>query len=50
MRAADEKIGAVYGRLGAAERYQCRYYDEPHSLTVAMQEDAFTWLDQWLTS
>ncbi len=27
---------------------RCGYYDEPHSLTVEMQEDAFTWLDRWL--
>ena len=48
MRSADEKIGAVYTRMGAADRYECRYYDVPHSLTRPMQDDAFTWLDRWL--
>lgn len=48
MRAAGEKIGAVYERMGASERYQCRYYDVPHSLTVKMQEEAFAWLERWL--
>jgi dienelactone hydrolase len=48
MRAADEKIGAVYQRLDAGDRYRCNYYDEPHSLTIEMQEDAFAWLNLWL--
>ena len=48
MRAAHEKISAVYERLDAAARYRCRFYDEPHSLTVEMQEDACAWLDHWL--
>ena len=48
MHAADAKIGDVYERLGARDRYRCGYYDEPHSLTVEMQEDAFTWPDRWL--
>jgi len=48
MRAAGEKIGQVYARMGAAERFSCRYYDVPHSLTVEMQEDAFAWLERWL--
>ncbi len=48
MRAADQKIGQVYEKLGARDRYSCRYYDEPHSLTIQMQEDAFAWLDRWL--
>ena len=48
MRAAGEKIAAVYERMGALDRFQCRYYDVPHSLTLPMQEDAFAWLGQWL--
>lgn len=48
MRAAGEKIGQVYERMDAAERFSCRYYDVPHSLTVEMQEEAFAWLERWL--
>ncbi|MFH1566806.1 MAG: dienelactone hydrolase family protein [Gemmatimonadota bacterium] len=48
MRAAEETIAAVYGRLGAGARFRCRYYDVPHSLTVVMQEDACAWLEAWL--
>ena len=48
MRAAGEKIAAVYERMGASGRFACRYYDEPHALTAAMQEDAFAWLERWL--
>ena len=49
MQAADTKIGEVYRRLGAGDRYRCSYYDVPHSLTVEMQEEAFTWINQWLS-
>jgi dienelactone hydrolase len=48
MQAADRKIGEVYSRVGASERYEGRFYDVPHSLPVDMQDDAFDWLDRWL--
>ncbi|MBT7863219.1 MAG: hypothetical protein HN712_23085 [Gemmatimonadetes bacterium] len=48
MEAADMKIGQVYEQVGAGDRYHCGFYDEPHSLTIQMQEDAFAWLDRWL--
>lgn len=48
MRAAGEKLAAVYGKMGAADRFDCRFYDEPHSFKVPAQEDAFAWLDRWL--
>jgi len=48
MEAAEAKISAVYEKMGAKERFQCRYYDVPHSLNVKMQDDAIAWLKQWL--
>src|SRR5262249_50852846 len=48
MRAAVEKIGAVYAKAGVKRRFSGRFYDEPHRFTRAMQEEAFTWLDQQL--
>ena len=48
MDAAAGKIGAVYAALGRADRYQYKYYDVPHQFNVAMQEDAFAWLEKWL--
>ncbi len=48
MDAAAVKIGAVYSALGHTDRYQYRYYDVPHQFNVAMQEDAFAWLERWL--
>ena len=48
MRAAEEKLENIYQKMNAADRFQCRYYDVPHSLNVEMQDDAIDWLSQWL--
>jgi dienelactone hydrolase len=48
MQTAECTLAAVYQRLGAAERFACRYHDVPHSLTLAMQDEAFAWLERWL--
>ncbi len=48
MDAAADKIGAVYAALGRSDRYQYKYYDVPHQFNVAMQEEAFAWLEKWL--
>lgn len=48
MNAAEAKIAAVYARMGAPERFQCNYYDEPHSLKIPAQDDAIAWLERWL--
>ncbi len=49
MRDAEAKIAGVYATLGQADHFQCRYYDEPHSLKVPAQEDAIAWLTRWLS-
>lgn len=48
MDAAAEKIRRVYAELNQPARFRAERYDVPHSFTVAMQEAAFAWLDQWL--
>jgi len=50
MKAAEGKIARVYTSLGAAERFRCVFYDEPHSLKIPAQEEAFEWLRRWLKS
>ena len=42
------KIGAIYQKAGAKEKFSGRFYDVPHRFDVAMQNDAFTWLDRQL--
>jgi hypothetical protein len=49
MQDAVEKIRRVYAAEGAAERFQGKFYDVPHSFTVEMQDEAFAWLERWLT-
>lgn len=48
MRAAVDKIAAIYDRAGQREQFTGRFYDEPHRWTVAMQDEAFAWLDRKL--
>lgn len=48
MKDAESRIRDVYQSLGHADRFRCAWYDIPHSLPVAAQEDAFAWLDTWL--
>jgi dienelactone hydrolase len=48
MRAALERIEAVYRRAGAAERFSGRFYDVPHQFTRPMQDDALNWFDRQL--
>jgi hypothetical protein len=50
MQAAVDKIGKIYMKAGAADRFVSRFYDVPHQFNVQMQEDAFQWLDRHLSS
>ncbi|MFC1713927.1 dienelactone hydrolase family protein [Candidatus Poribacteria bacterium] len=50
MQAADRKLAAIYKKMQAEDRYQCNYYDVPHSLDVEMQDDAIDWLEKWLAT
>ncbi len=44
MRQAEDKLRAVYRKMGAEDRFECRTYDVPHSLNRRMQNDAIDWL------
>jgi dienelactone hydrolase len=48
MQAAEADLNAVYARMQAPENFTCTYYDVPHSMTLAMQEEAIAWLEKWL--
>jgi dienelactone hydrolase len=48
MKDAVDRIGAVYEKAGAKERFTGRFYDAPHQFTRAMQDDAFAFLDHHL--
>ena len=48
MERAVAKIGASFAKAGVADRFRARIGDGPHEFNVAMQEEAFAWLDQQL--
>jgi dienelactone hydrolase len=48
MRDSVNKIAAVYQRAGVKDRFAGRYYDGGHRFDVAMQNEAFEWLNHHL--
>lgn len=48
MDLAVKRIEAIYAKAGVENKFVARMYDEPHRFTIAMQEDAFQWLDKQL--
>ena len=50
MEQAAEKLSAVYAALRRPERFSAKFYDVPHQFNVNMQEDAFEWLEKWLSA
>ncbi|AKD05679.1 hypothetical protein PKOR_12200 [Pontibacter korlensis] len=48
MQAAEQKLSTIYTKMKAPEKFSTKYYDEPHSMTIPMQEDAISWLEKWL--
>jgi hypothetical protein len=48
MRAAVERLQAIYARAGFPDRFRGTFHDAPHSFTPTMQDEAFAWLEQWL--
>ena len=48
MQAAEQKLSKVYRKMKKPALFKANYYDVPHSMTIAMQEDAFAWLEKWL--
>jgi len=51
MEESAEKIAAIYRKARAPEgAFTARFYDLPHVLNVAMQDEAFAWFDGHLKS
>ncbi len=48
MKAAVDKIAAVFRRAGAGEKFTSRFYDVPHRFTRPMQDDALAWFQRQL--
>lgn len=48
MKEADRILGDVYRKAGAADRYKCSFHPGLHKFDKDMQEEAFSWFDQWL--
>ncbi|MBY0523217.1 MAG: alpha/beta hydrolase family protein [Gemmataceae bacterium] len=46
MKESLDKIAAIYKKAGVKDRFDGRFYDEPHKFTKPMQDDAFTWFDK----
>ena len=49
LEEAVEKLAAIYAKAGAGDKFVGRFYDHPHLFSKKMQEEAFDWLDRWLT-
>jgi dienelactone hydrolase len=50
MEESVRRIAATYQAAGCPEKFEGRFYDEPHRFTIAMQDEAFAWLDKHLKS
>jgi hypothetical protein len=48
LRAAFEKIEAIYEKAGVAERQSTRLFDQPHNFTREMQQEAWDWIERWI--
>lgn len=48
MYGALDWLERIYAKAGIADRFRGAFYDEPHSFTPRMQDDAFAWLERWV--
>lgn len=48
MQASVTRIAELYAAARCPEQFVGRFYDEPHHWTIAMQDEAFEWLDATL--
>jgi dienelactone hydrolase len=48
MERADRILGDLYRKAGATDRYRASFHPGPHKFDLAMQEEAFAWLQRWL--
>jgi dienelactone hydrolase len=48
MQTSVQRIAELYKLANCHDQFRSSFYDEPHRWTIAMQEDAFAWLDDKL--
>lgn len=48
MRGVVDRLSRIYAKAGIPERFRGTFFDEPHSFTPGMQEEAFGWFERWL--
>ena len=48
MKESVQRIAAAYDKARIPEKFSGRFYDVPHRFTIAMQDEAFEWLDRHL--
>ncbi|MDB5390152.1 MAG: putative dienelactone hydrolase [Planctomycetaceae bacterium] len=48
MQSSVQRIAELYESAGSRDQFLGRFYDEPHHWTIAMQDEAFAWLDDKL--
>jgi dienelactone hydrolase len=48
MQRADQILGDVYRKAGAADRYRMSFHPGLHKFDRDMQKEAFDWFDRWL--
>jgi dienelactone hydrolase len=48
MQRADNMLTEIYRKAGAPDHYRGSFYPGPHKFDLPMQEEAFSWFDQWL--
>ena len=48
MQSSVTRIRELYQAAGCPEQFTGRFYDEPHRWSIAMQDEAFQWLDEKL--
>lgn len=49
MQSSVKRIAELYQAAGSFDQFLGRFYDEPHRWTIAMQDEAFSWLDEKLS-
>lgn len=48
MRESVNRIAELYEAANCPRQFRGKFYDEPHRWTIAMQDEAFAWLDAQL--
>lgn len=48
MESSVKRIAELFQAAGCPDQFRSCFYDEPHRWTIAMQDEAFSWLDEKL--